>query len=122
MRDNIFRFVLMFYMITREHMFLMSLIGFGFSLLDQHYISRPISLLVIGACVDQLLELHYMKKITKDSDNDEINLWIKKCYEKEMAYYIYKIPTTERFRKTHSQFLKELFYMTRQLKSVGKMK
>ena len=121
MRDEIFLFLLRIYLLTRLHRFLMCTIGLIAAICHLHLISTPLAIIVIGTCFDDLLEHYYSKKITKDSSAEEIAKIADKCYERQMAYYLFKIPTDKKKRGLQRGFVRELFMLTRQMKIEGKI-
>ena len=121
MRDEIFLFLLKIYLLTRLHRFLMCTIGLIAAIYHLHLISTPFAIIVIGTCFDDLLEHYYSKKITKDSSAEEIAKIADKCYERQMAYYLFKIPTDKKKRGLQREFVRELFMLTRQMKIEGKI-
>lgn len=121
MRDEIFLFLLKIYLLSRIHRFLMCTIGLIAAILHLHLISTPLSIMIIGSCFDDLLEHYYSKKVTKDSSAEEITKIADACYEKQMAYYLFKIPTDKKKRGLQRGFVRELFMLTRQLKIEGKI-
>ena len=99
------------YVLVRRHMMKLAILNLALVILG--IIPRDVAtypaLFIIAVCADECIEMYASRKITKDTPDEEMVKLVMNTYEKQMAYWLFKINYRDDYFTQHLRYLTELF-------------
>ena len=103
------------YVLVRRYMMKLAILNLALVILG--IIPRDVAmypaLFIIAVCADECIEMYASRKITKDTPDEEMVKLVMNTYEKQMAYWLFKINYRDDYFTQHLRYLTELFKYVR---------